>query len=209
MIANLLAFLWACALRILAATWTKTLIEAEAIDELIARERLLVGFWHGKTVPLYALFRDRGALIFTSRSFRGDVVGGICRRFGFATASLPDHAGDEALTMMRDAAASHRLIGIALDGPLGPYHAVKRGAIQLASDAGLLLLPLGVASSRARVAKRWDRFEIPLPFSRVTVAAGTPITIPPGVGAGEVAPWAARIREAMEEAEQRAARIDV
>ena len=208
MIAKLLGVFWASALRLLAATWTKTLIGFESSEEILDQERILAGFWHGKALPLYALFRDRGALIFTSRSFRGDVIREICRSFGFATQSLPDHAGDEALTLMRNAAAGHRLIGIALDGPLGPNRAVKRGVIQLASDAGLVFVPLGLTCSRARVSsRRWDRMEIPLPFSRVAVVAGVPIEVPPGVGAKDVAPWAGRILESMKEAERRASSI--
>jgi lysophospholipid acyltransferase (LPLAT)-like uncharacterized protein len=205
MIARLLGLAWASGLRLLAATWRMTFVGLESAEETLAHEAVLVGFWHGKTLPLYVLFRNRGALIFTSRSFRGSVIAEICRHFGLATQSLPDHGGDEALAMMRNAAAGRRLVGVALDGPLGPFHVVKRGSIQLASEAGLLFLPLALTSSRACISKRrWDRMEIPLPFTSITVAAGAPVAIPPGVRASDVAPWTARILQAMDDAERRA-----
>ena len=50
------------------------------------------------------------------------------------------------------------------------------GAALAARLAGGLVVPLASACSRPRVlARTWDRFELPLPFSRVVVALGAPL----------------------------------
>jgi hypothetical protein len=100
---------------------------------------------------------------------------------------------------MRQALTAHQAGGMAVDGPRGPYHVVKRGAIQLASELGFALLPVSVASRRKRVLRhRWDRMEIPRPFTRVCLVIGEALTVPAGLTRDEVEPWARRLHDALE-----------
>ena len=67
-------------------------------------------------------------------------------------------------------------LAFAVDGPRGPLHQPKRGAAFAAKKSGAALVPFGSAASRCFVVERaWDRFEVPCPFARVVVAAGTPV----------------------------------
>ncbi len=198
--ARVLGWLWAMALRLQALTWRKQLVGLERLAGLhAAGHRVLVLFWHGKYVPLFALVPIPGARIFTSRSFRGEVISEVCRCFGCSAVQIPDHGGDASFALMRAAMADADTAGIAVDGPLGPYHAVKRGAIALASELGCLLLPISVASRRKRTAtKRWDRMEVPCPFTTVRVQAGEPIAVPRALDEGGVELWIERVRDALE-----------
>jgi lysophospholipid acyltransferase (LPLAT)-like uncharacterized protein len=63
------------------------------------------------------------------------------------------------------------------DGPKGPRFKFKPGAILLAQMSGRPMLPLAYAASRAWLVK-WDKFVIPVPFSRVVIAVGTPRYVP-------------------------------
>jgi lysophospholipid acyltransferase (LPLAT)-like uncharacterized protein len=106
---------------------------------------------------------------------------------------------------MRQALSAHQAGGIAVDGPLGPDHVVKRGAIQLASELDFALLPVSVASSRHCVLwRRWDHMEIPRLFTRVCLVVGEVLTVPPGLTRDEVEPWAYRLHDALEAVERRA-----
>jgi lysophospholipid acyltransferase (LPLAT)-like uncharacterized protein len=56
------------------------------------------------------------------------------------------------------------------DGPVGPYRQAKPGALIVAREAGLPLQPWAVAARPAiRLARRWDRHVVPLPFCRLRV----------------------------------------
>lgn len=205
--ARLLGWLWATALRLQALTWRKRLAGLDRIDAMLAaRQRFIAVFWHGKYAPLFALVRAPGGCIFTSRSFRGHVISEVCRQFGFRAVEIPDRGGDAALAQMRAALADAPAGAIAVDGPLGPYHAVKRGAIELASGLGFALVPVSVASRRKRVAAgRWDRMEFPAPFTTVHLEVGEPIAVPPGLDEAGIEHWSRRVRDALDAIDARLA----
>lgn len=64
------------------------------------------------------------------------------------------------------------------DGPRGPVHEFKPGAVMLSQLTGKPILPISVAASRTWRFRTWDQFELPLPFSRIAIAYGTPVRVP-------------------------------
>lgn len=205
--ARLLALVYSLLLRVQLLLWRKEVRGLHRLDDLLeARRPVLVVFWHGKYTPLFALLRGRKAVIFTSRSFRGDVIARICRHFGYTPVQLRDHGRNRSLERMRRALEEVRetgpACGIAVDGPLGPYHVVKRGPVLLASELDFLILPVTFAARRSRVDEgRWDRFEVPSPGTRVVFLVGEAMAVPPGLaeaGPAEVERWTGRVRAALE-----------
>ena len=73
------------------------------------------------------------------------------------------------------------------DGPRGPLHEFKPGAVLLAQITGKPIVPVSVAASRTFTFRTWDRFELPLPFSRVVIAYGEPVKVPRGLDAAALA----------------------
>lgn len=73
------------------------------------------------------------------------------------------------------------------DGPRGPVHEFKPGAVILSQLTGKPILPISVAATRTWRLGTWDRFELPLPFSRVVVAYGEPVNMPRGLDAEALA----------------------
>jgi lysophospholipid acyltransferase (LPLAT)-like uncharacterized protein len=65
------------------------------------------------------------------------------------------------------------------DGPRGPRFQFKPGAVLLARMSGRPMLPMAYAASRAWLIK-WDKFVIPVPFSRIVIAVGPPRYVPRG-----------------------------
>jgi lysophospholipid acyltransferase (LPLAT)-like uncharacterized protein len=63
------------------------------------------------------------------------------------------------------------------DGPRGPRFEFKPGAILLAQMSGRPILPMAYAASRAWLIK-WDKFVLPVPFSRIVIAVGAPRYVP-------------------------------
>lgn len=207
--ARLAGRFFALLLRLLGTTWRRQTEGLDALDGMLARgERVLAVFWHGGYLPLFFLFAGRSARILTSRSFRGEVIAEICRRFGYDGGSIPEPAGGTALDAMRRALDGCRLAALAVDGPLGPVHVVKPGAVRLASDLAFVVLPVAAAANRSWVlARRWDRLEIPRPFTRLSLVCGEPVHIPAGLPEAEVASWCCRLREDLEAVNRRARKM--
>jgi lysophospholipid acyltransferase (LPLAT)-like uncharacterized protein len=66
----------------------------------------------------------------------------------------------------------------AVDGPRGPLHKVKPGAVLAAQKSGADLVPVSVSASRAWVfEKSWDRYTLPKPFAEVRIVRGAPLSV--------------------------------
>lgn len=61
--------------------------------------------------------------------------------------------------------------GITPDGPRGPCYVAKPGALIVARRSGATVVLLGIAYASAWRLRSWDRFYLPLPFSRVHFSA--------------------------------------
>jgi hypothetical protein len=155
----------------------------EHFDAVTASGRpYIVGFWHGRILPLMLLFRDRGIIVITSENFDGEWIARIIARFGYGTArgSSSRNARAATLQMVRDI-RSGRPTAFTLDGPRGPARVAKHGAIWLAGATGAPLLPCHAEAERHWELRSWDRTQIPKPFSRVHLVVGRPIEVPRGL----------------------------
>jgi hypothetical protein len=83
------------------------------------------------------------------------------------------------------------------DGPKGPLHGFKPGAILLAQITARPILPVAVAASRAYTFKTWDAFELPLPFSRVAIVYGEPVKVGRTADAAALELWQAKMAESL------------
>jgi hypothetical protein len=137
--------------------------------------------------PLYALISASGdgawlAAFFDAAGMRA--VRGSSSRLGREAAS----ALVETLRQGHD-------IGVTPDGPRGPCYDFKPGAVIVARRAGAPVLLLGAAFTACWSLRSWDRFRLPLPFSRVRLHCEE---VPPGVLAdrdGAILALASRLRE--------------
>jgi lysophospholipid acyltransferase (LPLAT)-like uncharacterized protein len=64
--------------------------------------------------------------------------------------------------------------GITPDGPRGPRFKFKPGAIFTAQISRKAVVPLAYAAKPAWLLRTWDKFVIPAPFAKVSVAIGEP-----------------------------------
>ena len=77
----------------------------------------------------------------------------------------------QAARIMRD---EHYNTCTPVDGPKGPRHQVKDGSVFLAMRTPAHIVPLRAFMEKAKVFRSWDRFQLPLPFSRVHIVFGEP-----------------------------------
>src|SRR5262249_43552959 len=69
-------------------------------------------------------------------------------------------------------------LAITPDGPRGPRYVVQDGVMSLAQVTGLPIIPFSYYTLWKIQLKTWDRFQIPLPFSRCIFRVSPPIRVP-------------------------------
>lgn len=145
-------------------------------------QRVVVALWHDELFAAIAFGLRHPLELATvvSQSRDGELIAGMLTRLGYLTARGSSHRGGvralkAALRLLEDG----RVVVVTVDGPRGPRHVAKEGAVYLAAKSGALLVPLRVGCHRAYRFGSWDRFLLPWPFSRVVLRFGPPRTVPP------------------------------
>ncbi|MFN8179441.1 MAG: lysophospholipid acyltransferase family protein [bacterium] len=165
---------------------------------------------HGVLLALSYTHRRCGIQVMVSESRDGEIITRIIERLGFGTVrGSTTRGGERALVRLAALGREGRDLGITPDGPKGPRGSAQPGAILIAARAGIPIVPLGVAASRAWRARSWDRFLVPKPFAEVWVVSGPPLRFTrEDLGAIDVAcaTLARALADVEAEAEERAAR---
>ena len=178
---RLLGWGFSTGLQLISATWR---IETEGLATLQGleqrRERHVLTFWHRHYVALFRLFRSHPIIALTNRSHRGQVIANMCRRNRVRPVQLLETGKMQMLHSLENVVDDGLGVGITVDGPLGPAREAKPVVMHLASRLGMTVVPVSVAVSRKyAIASRWDRLEIPIPFSRICFVIGEPFCISP------------------------------
>lgn len=63
------------------------------------------------------------------------------------------------------------------DGPHGQRWEFKPGTIFLSEISSAPIVPMAYAAEKAKVLHSWDRYVLPMLFSRVVVAVGEPVNV--------------------------------
>ena len=87
----------------------------------------------------------------------------------------------------------------------GPNRQVKQGAIRLASDLNYMLVPASVyTKSKKIVERRWDKMEIPKPFTSIGLSMGKPMEVPADISKTQIRNLMVELFETLENLEVRA-----
>jgi len=142
-------------------------------------KRVIFVFWHGQLLPLVHHHRNEGIVVLVSDHADGEYITRVILQHGFGAArGSSTRGGVKGLKgVLRAARAGHDL-AFTPDGPRGPRHEFKAGALLAAQLTGLPLIPIGVGGDRAWYLKSWDRLMIPKPFSRLRIRYGPPRWVP-------------------------------
>lgn len=168
-----LPWLMRVALSALCATWRVRYVGREAFDEAVAAGGAVLAFWHGQQLPIVFLHRDRGFMPIISQSRDGELLARLVSGLGYEPVrGSSSRGGSEAFAAGLRALAEGRCPGLAVDGPRGPRLEPKHGALTLAARSGRPVLHVTARAARAIRLRSWDRFEIPLPFTRIEVRYG-------------------------------------
>lgn len=166
-------------IRMIARTWRFRAVNVEgyAAERAAGRAVVLV-LWHGEMLPLLYYHRNREIAVLVSEHGDGEIIARILHDFGFRLirGSTSRGAARALIAVDRELRAGYD-VGITPDGPRGPRHSVAPGALLASHRAGAKLMPLAARASAFWQLGTWDRFTIPKPFARITVAYGDPVPV--------------------------------
>ncbi|MFQ5863135.1 MAG: lysophospholipid acyltransferase family protein [Candidatus Brocadiales bacterium] len=149
--------------------------------------RAIIAFWHATMLVLAYMGRGQGIRVLISQHTDGEYIARVIGNMGFGVVrGSSTRGGTRAMiNMVREAEQGH-FLAVTPDGPRGPREEAQSGIIFLAKKTGLPILPIGLGFSNCWRLPSWDGFRIPKPFSRVVLAFGEPITVPPELGEEEL-----------------------
>jgi hypothetical protein len=138
-------------------------------------EPVIFVLWHAQLLPLLHHHRHEGVVALVSEHADGEYITRIIRHDGFDTVRGSSTRGAaKGLKGLVRAARAGRSLALTVDGPRGPAHVFKPGALAAAQITGLPILPLAAGVSSAWRAGSWDGFMIPKPFSTIRIEYGRP-----------------------------------
>jgi lysophospholipid acyltransferase (LPLAT)-like uncharacterized protein len=123
--------------------------------------------WH-EAVLAAVHYRDQPVHALASQSFDGELISRTLERLGYgrtARGSSSRGGATGALELERFLEGGEHAL-ITVDGPKGPRHQAKDGAIKLSRVSGCAVVPVAFACSPSLRLRSWDRMLVPLPFSR-------------------------------------------
>ncbi len=131
------------------------------------RQNVFYLFWHAKLLVVPRVLEGVRGSALVSPSRDGQYVAALVREFGFGVieSSYRKERLRGAVEMLRRF-RSGESIGITPDGPIGPPRVIKKELYRLLHRIDAPVGFVGIGYGRFREVNSWDRFQIPLPFSR-------------------------------------------
>lgn len=114
----------------------------------------------------------------TSKSKDGDLLAKVLKNWKYRVIrGSSSTGGDVALGIMIDYAKNKSSITITPDGPRGPRHKLKAGAVITAKKSGLPLILAGVGFKKKRSLSSWDQFDVPSMFTKSKIIYSNPVYV--------------------------------
>jgi lysophospholipid acyltransferase (LPLAT)-like uncharacterized protein len=141
--------------------------------------------WHCHLLcPLFYAHRyyaDAPPLVLMASPSRdGAFIAEVTRGLGFIVCSGSRlKGGVKALKQIAAYVGRGHSCGLVADGSRGPARVAQKGLLYLARETQAPIIPLAVAARHKLTFNSWDRFEFPLPFSRLAVLVGDPLNVLP------------------------------
>lgn len=169
---------------IIETVWRTSRLRISGLDRLatLVREHSAVVpvFWHQHLLICGRFVVDRRAGLkagfMISPSVDGQAPSMLAALYGAHVVR-----GSGSYTGVRAVRGVHQAIvkdgispGITPDGPRGPRFQFKPGAIFTAQISRKAVVPIAYAAKPAWILRTWDKFVIPLPFAKVSIAVGEP-----------------------------------
>jgi lysophospholipid acyltransferase (LPLAT)-like uncharacterized protein len=168
-------------------TWYSSHVTVEPANIYeVVQTPAIVAMWHGQhfLAPFIKRYRHHRAKVLISRHRDGEINARAAMRLGIGTirgsgshnGEFHRKGGAAAFTEMLDALGEGFNVALTADVPKVSRIA-GLGVVKLAQHSGRPIYPVALASSRRVELKNWDRSAVNLPFGRIAMVAGGPISV--------------------------------
>lgn len=164
------------------------MIEVRNVNYPKQENKVIFAMWHSDQCSLHGIpFEKRKNVnILISRSGDGEIIARVVHKWGFSTVRGSQDKGKRkkggvrATMEMIEKVNEGQNVAIMVDGPAGPLHEIKNGVIKVAKHTGGAIIPMVWYSPNKSLVKlpSWDRFKIPLGFTKIVNLYGEPIHVP-------------------------------
>lgn len=154
-----------------------------------ASRKVIFAVWHNRLALSLIIYRDcvvrrtgthRRMAAMVSASRDGGLLARVLELFGVQPIrGSSSRRGGQALRELTTAAADGLDLALTPDGPRGPCYHVQEGVIAAAQLTGYPIVPVSYWLGWKQTMNSWDKFQVPLPWSRCEVVFGEPIVVPP------------------------------
>lgn len=177
---KILSFLAYFFISLMVKTMRFEYIGKEKEEEIKERGNGILAFWHNRLLLFGYIYRDqKDAYMMISRSRDGELISRFINHLGInSIRGSSSRGGKTAFKTLAKLLKKGYHAAITPDGPRGPRYQVQKGAINLSKISGAPIVPATYNASWKKVFNSWDRFILPLPFSRIVVIYGDPVTVP-------------------------------
>ncbi len=136
----------------------------------------LLSFWHARILMMPYAYRGWDGSMLISEHKDGVYIADAVQLMGIeASRGSTKKGGARVFREMIGLAKNGRALGITPDGPKGPREVMQPGTVLLAKKSGLPIRAVCYATKRHRRINSWDRFYLPLPFTRGVFVIGEPV----------------------------------
>lgn len=183
---------------------------------------IILSFWHNRLmmIPFLAnkvlreVKHERPNFRFmTLASKHGDgrFVGRVMEKFNFISVLGSSQSGHKkksrgidlkALRQIFNGFKSGNSLGMTPDGPRGPNQQINGEIINIAKISGAQIFPVSYSVSKFIELNTWDKFKIPLPFSKLCFYCDEPIIVARDISDEEAAKLKILLKEKMDLAQK-------
>ncbi len=164
--------------------------------------------WHANQLLVHGLFDREKINVLISNSIDGEIVARTCEKWGFKVVrgSSGKKGAVESTMHMLTELKNGNSIAIMVDGPHGPLHKVKNGALKLAQKTGVPIIPSYWYSPQKSFISlpSWDKMKVPFGECNIINIYGTPIYISAEPTDEEIAVVKDEIKNQLMELEEKA-----
>jgi len=147
---------------------------------LKAGKPMVFQFWHGDMFIAWYLTAPLHPSAIVSQAGDGDIASSVLEGLNYVTfRGSSTRGGQKAYSSMIRHLRNQdvKISAFASDGPKGPRYQMKPGTYVAAQHLDAVIIPTATVSNWSLKAKGWDKFVIPLPFSKAVASFGEPIEV--------------------------------
>ena len=133
--------------------------------------------WHDQFLPCAYLHRNENAVAIASDSKDGDIVTYVFKKWKYNVIRGSTFKGGvkAVLKAIKTTKEVGTTFAITVDGPTGPRHVAKSGAIFVAKKLDKVIVVATIKPKKFKKFNSWDKFILPLPFTKIDIYYSTPI----------------------------------